>query len=166
MEPKSISLARAYVGRQEFDGQNRGHVLDCIMDGLNLPRGVSWCGAFVTWCLMRSYAHTKPDLRRILGFSSPWYCDSTRDWLAQAKALDMIVQQPEAGDLFVLLDSRGMAHHIGFVVAVPDHDGRFRTIEGNTNEGGSVNGDGVYWRTRNTRQGVAFIRLPKELKAP
>ncbi len=166
MEPKSISLARAYVGRQEFDGQNRGHVLDCIMDGLNLPRGVSWCGAFVTWCLMRSYAHTKPDLRRILGFSSPWYCDSTRDWLAQAKALDMIVQQPEAGDLFVLLDSRGMAHHIGFVTIPPDVIGDFGTIEGNTNAGGSVNGDGVYCRTRRATDSVRFIRLPKELKAP
>lgn len=165
MEPKSISLARAYCGKQETS-PNRGPVLDCIMEGLNLPLCISWCAAFVTWCLMRSYAQSKPDLRRKLGFASPWYCDSTRDWLAQAKARDMIVQQPEAGDLFVLLDARGKAHHIGFVVVPPDAVGDFGTIEGNTNAGGSVNGDGVYCRTRRNGDHVRFIRLPKELKAP
>ena len=78
----------------------------------------------------------------------------------------MIVQQPEAGDLFVLLDSRGMAHHIGFVTIPPDVIGDFGTIEGNTNAGGSVNGDGVYCRTRRATGSVRFIRLPKELKTP
>lgn len=161
---KSLDLTRGYIGKQETT-QNRGPVIDAIADALNVPRGNSWCGQFVAWILMRAYCKDKTDLRKRLGFTSPWFCDSTKDWKAQATRLGMLTATPEAGDVFILLDGNREAHHIGFVVAPPDATGRFQTVEGNTNAGGSVNGDGVYNRTRTANGSVIFIALPKELKA-
>lgn len=145
---------------------NNGPVLREMRRALGLPDvPMSWCGIFAGYIAMKaSGLPDKTALRRALGFRSPFYVDSTQDWLAQAHDARMVVQLPEAGDLFVLLDKACKAHHIGFVASSVGLDGRFRTIEGNTNEGGSVNGDGVYWRTRSNGPGVAFIRLPKELK--
>ena len=166
MEPKSIQIARVYLCKQEIFGANDGPVIGIMKAFLNVhERGISWCAIFVGWILCRAYAlKDKTALRVALGFDSPFFVDSARDWLAQAKREKMPTDQPAPGDLFVLLNGSGLAHHIGFVVSAPDDDGRFRTIEGNTNEGGSPNGDGVYLRERNSRSSVAFIRLPEELK--
>jgi hypothetical protein len=121
---------------------------------------------FVAWILVRAYKlRDRRELRVALRFSSPFYVDSTRDWHEQAKARDMLTETPEPGDLFLLLNARGVPHHIGLVASAPDEDGRFSTLEGNTNAGGSVDGDGVYRRTRNKRGGVVFIALPEELRA-
>ena len=167
MEPKSIQIARVYLGKQEIFGANEGPVIGIMKAFLNVhERGISWCAIFVGWILCRAYAlKDKTALRVALGFDSPFFVDSTRDWMAQAKREKMMTDDPEPGDLFVLLNGSGQAHHIGFVASEPDEDGRFRTIEGNTNEGGSPNGDGVYERERNSRSGVVFIRIPERLKA-
>lgn len=161
---KSLDLTRGYVGKQETTGANRGPVIDTIAKALNVPLGVSWCAQFVTWILMRAYGMDKSTLRKKLGFDSPWYCDSTKDWRAQAMRHGMMTDSPTSGDLFILLNESGEAHHIGFVVTPPDATGRFQTNEGNTNSGGSVNGDGVYNRTRTASASVVFIELPWELK--
>lgn len=167
MEPKSIALTKQYLGKQEMFGSNEGPVIGVMKAFLGInAKGVSWCGIFVGWILCRAYSlKDKSALRVALGFDSPFFVDSTKDWLAQAKAHKMITTTPAAGDLFILLDGHGQAHHIGFVVSEPDEDGRFRTVEGNTNEGGSPNGDGVYNRVRNARSGIVFISLPHVVKA-
>ncbi len=164
--PRSLSLAAQYIGHQEDLGPNDGLVIRCIRDAFDIPKPCPWCGLFVAWILLRAYnLRDRRELRVALRFSSPFYVDSTRDWYDQAKARDMLTDAPEPGDLFLLLNARSVPHHIGFVTSVPDDDGRFGTLEGNTNAGGSVDGDGVYRRTRNKRGGVVFIALPKEMKA-
>lgn len=167
MEPKSIQTARVYLGKQEIFSANEGPVIGIMKAFLNIhERGISWCAIFVGWILCRAYGiKDKAALRVALGFNSPFFVDSTRDWLVQARREKMLTDRPVPGDLFILLNGSGQAHHIGFVVSEPGEDGRFRTIEGNTNEGGSPNGDGVYERERNARSGVVFIALPKGLKA-
>lgn len=165
MEPKAIALARQYLGKQEMFGANEGPVIGVMKAFLNVhAKGISWCAIFVSWILCRAHALDKIGLRKSLGFASPFYCDSTLDWYVQAKKLKMLTTDPKPGDLFILLDGSCHPHHIGFVVSEPDEDGRFRTIEGNTNEGGSPNGDGVYERVRNARSGVVFVSIPEDLK--
>lgn len=164
--PRSLSLAAQYIGHQEDIGPNDGLVIRCIRDAFDIPKPCPWCGLFVAWILLRAYKlRDRRELRVVLRFASPFYVDSTRDWYDQAKARDMLTDAPTPGDLFLLLNARGIPHHIGFVASAPDDDGRFSTLEGNTNAGGSVDGDGVYRRVRNKRGGVVFIALPKELKA-
>lgn len=166
MEPKTIALARKYLGKQELIGPNEGAVISAMKQFLGVEaKGVSWCAIFVAWILCRAHGLTEKALRFMLGFASPWYSESTRDWYAQAVKAAMLTDDPEPGDVFILLDGHGVPHHTGFVTTKLDADGRFGTIEGNTNDDGSNNGDGVYIRKRNARSGVAFIRIPQELKA-
>lgn len=172
---KSLDLARQYLGKQETAGPNDGPILRTIRDAMLYPGAppCSWCALFVAWVLARAYLPIdtpsrlyRHELSALLGFVRPWYIESTRDWLANASDLGMIVPAPEPGDLFILLDAQGNAHHIGFVVSDGSaQSGDFRTLEGNTNEGGSANGDGVYTRTRKHGPSVAFVRLPAGLKA-
>lgn len=127
--------------------------------------GISWCGIFVAWILCRAYGlGSKTELRERLGYRSPFYADSTRDWLKQAMLHGSIVDKPEPGDLFVLLDSRGLAHHIGFVVEYFEGARLVCTLEGNTNGGGSVNGNGVYFRQRGFSPYLRYIRVPTSLR--
>ena len=166
-EVKSLDLAAQYLGVQEVT-PNDGPVLKAMRAGLGLPdEPMSWCGAFVAWILSRAYVAPGGSLRQFLthslGFRSPFYLESTRDWLAQAKTCGMLTDKPEPGDLFILTNGLGQAHHIGFVMTAPLL-GHFGTIEGNTNAGGSVNGDGVYRRERVAYPSVKFIRLPESLK--
>ena len=166
-EVKSLDLAAQYLGVQEVT-PNDGPVLKAMRAGLGLPdEPMSWCGAFVAWILSRAYVAPGGSLRQFLthslGFRSPFYLESTRDWLAQAKTCGMLTDKPEPGDLFILTNGLGQAHHIGFVMTAPLL-GHFGTIEGNTNAGGSVNGDGVYRRERVAFPSVKFIRLPELLK--
>jgi len=161
--PQSIIEARRFSGRQEHAGPNNGPQLANMRRALDLPdKPMSWCGVFVSFCLLR-YAVTRKALREALGFGSHWFPESTRDWLAQAACLGMLTDEPEPGDVFVLVDGSSIAHHMGFVVEV--HPGDVDTIEGNTNAGGSPDGDGVYHRVRRRGTSMKFIRLPLELKA-
>jgi hypothetical protein len=166
MEPKTVALARKYLGKQELIGPNEGAVISAMKQFLGVDaKGVSWCAIFVAWILCRAHGLTEKALRVMLGFQSPWYSESTVDWFAQAKRAGMVVVAPEPGDVFILLDKNGTPHHTGFVTTAPDRLGMFGTIEGNTNDDGSNNGDGVYLRTRRANGFVRFIRLPHELKS-
>ena len=51
------------------------------------------------------------------------------------------------GDIFLLQKTPNDWHHTGIILSVAAET--FETIEGNTNEGGSSNGNGVYKRIRN-----------------
>ena len=171
--PISTDLARQYLGVQETAGPNEGPILKTIREAL-LYVGAppcSWCALFVAWCLIRAYCPLpgpvgpshKIWLRNTLGFTGTFFVESTRDWLFHAEQRGMLTTEPCEGDLFLLLKPDGVPHHIGFVTqnVAP----LFHTLEGNTNAGGSVNGDGVYERTRAMEEGVRFISLPTTLKA-
>ena len=58
------------------------------------------------------------------------------------------------GDLIVYTFS-----HIGIATSGVDSRGYFTTVEGNTNEAGSREGDGVYRKSRHTSQVKARIRF-------
>jgi hypothetical protein len=108
-------------------------------------------------------------LRETLGFGAHegmdrWYVESCQSWWEYAMATRIIVDHPQPGDLFILLNADRHAHHMGFVTAT-NPESEFETIEGNTNQGGSVNGDGVYRRTRTAGPRTVFVRIPETLRA-
>jgi len=63
----------------------------------------------------------------------------------QAAAMNPLTVVP--GSQFFVRGGQYGYTHVGIVVSMRN-DGSFTTIEGNTNSGGSANGDGVYARTR------------------
>lgn len=164
---KSIDTARKYLGKQETAGANRGPLIDQWCADLSVPKGVYWCGVFVGHTLIEAYGlNDKATLRKALGFASPFYVDAANDWYQQSKTLQRVgIDGVTPGDLFVLLAADGRAEHIGFVITPPDEMRKFHTIEGNTNNGGSRNGDGVYERDRFAGPNVEFLHIPQELKA-
>ena len=168
---KSLDLAKKYLGKQETAGSNDGPVLKTIRDVL-LYKGAppcSWCILFAWWILCRAYGPTNQAeyrgwIREALGFPKGWFPESCHDTYIKALALGMISDDGRPGDIFFLLDAKGHAHHAGFKDE-GTFNGGFKTVEGNSNAGGSDNGDGVYARARKTSPCIKFLRLPDGLRA-
>jgi hypothetical protein len=108
-----------------------------------------WCLAFVYWCVDNACFNA--------GKKNPLpksgYCPITAKW---GISENIKSNTPEPGDIFFLMDSQiPPYYHTGFVSGVKGE--YFETIEGNTNPGGSAEGDGIYKRTR-LNSNVIFIK--------
>lgn len=107
----------------------------------------SWCAMFVSWCAWRAgipesviYKHAYTP------YGWKWFQDHGR-----------AVATPKRGDIFyVYSPSMGVVHHIGLVDSVGN--GVIRTVEGNTNTSGAVQGDGVHRLTRPINSNLKFAR--------
>lgn len=134
---EALRVAATQVGVRET-GRNSGPEVDAYLSSVGLGPGFSWCAAFVHWCFVTGAAsvqqpnpcpHTAGALRLLALCPAKWHFD-----------------EPEGADVFVIDHGHGLGH-VGFVEGV-NPDGTLRTVEGNTNGGGSREGDGVYRRTR------------------
>lgn len=143
---RALAWAASQVGVRE-SGRNKGKMVEAYQEqaGLGKGGGYPWCAAFVYWCYIMAGVPTK--LLPNFGAAA-----AVRNWWDWAVKNDRLTVEPQRGDLFYWVDANGQGH-IGFVLGEPVL-GFVRTIEGNTNDGGSRDGDGVYRRTRS----VASIR--------
>lgn len=98
---------------------------------------------------------------------SAWPLPRTADCdvlLAFARKRGILNRTPEVGDVGLLLrpGDHDDAFHAFLVRGLGgDGDGpRFATYEGNTNSGGSADGDGCYRRERTDTQHIVFVRWP------
>ncbi len=137
---------------------NRGPQVDQYVRsvGLDPAGGYSWCQAFVYWCFAQASAR--------LGVANP--CVRTASVLehwakaplaarvdARAAADDPRLCRP--GAVFIIDHGDGKGH-AGLVTEVVS--GAVATIEGNTNQAGSREGDGVYEHARSIASiNVGFI---------
>ena len=146
----ALAIARTQLGVEERpSGSNRGPEVDEYLRavGLNPAAGsFAWCAAFVYWCFneaARSAGRPNP-LPRTAGVLAHWNKAGERGarriMPGRAAAQPDLVQP---GQVFVMDFGRG-AGHTGFVVDV--HAGKLITLEGNTNDGGSREGIGVFER--------------------
>lgn len=126
------------IGVKEASGKNDGEKVEQYLNSVGLGKGYSWCAAFVKWCMLQC------------GISS-----TITAWSPSAhnsKNLVYFRQQTlksfNAGDVFTIwYPSLKRIGHTGFYDA-PAGEDMIYTVEGNTNDGGSRNGDGVYRRKR------------------
>lgn len=98
---------------------------------------VAWCAIFISWSAAKS------GCGKIVPRGA--YTPSVANWY-QAK--NRWHRNPKVGDQFfkygfVPSENRSRIHHTGLVIKVLDN-GFFLTVEGNTNNSGSSQGDGVY----------------------
>lgn len=102
--------------------------------GIFVP--AAWCAAFVAWCLLEAGADRKKLTK---------YLASTYFWWKWAVDNKRTVTHPTRGCLFVWNNANG--GHIGFVLQTLKN-GRFATLEGNTDDRGSREGVKVADRIR------------------
>lgn len=143
-------------------GSNRGDEVEEFLAAVRVPAGNPWCAAFVYWCADQAAGELgmTNSLPRTGGVLDMWR-RAKRDGLScvpagQAAAQPSLVS---AGMIFVIDHGHGKGH-TGFVEGV--ENGRLVTVEGNSNDGGSRDGTGVFRLKRRTIGAVntGFIGLP------
>jgi hypothetical protein len=126
---------------KEAAGRNNwGRFVEAILKCVGLLGGQPWCAALVYYVG-----------RGMLGLRWPLRKTGSCDLLLeQARALGILHDTPQRGDVFLRMKSKHDAVHTGFVDEVDaggwTHEARgrgFRVLHGNTNGAGSRDGDGV-----------------------
>lgn len=136
-----VSYAGYEVGVKEA-GHNAGARVETYLSMVGLDKGNAWCMAFVYFILRKAG----------VDFIKTGSCSAAYEW---AKANNRLTDKPQPGDVFLLRGGNTGHKHTGIVTNV---QGTYvNTIEGNTNDDGSAEGDGVYRRTRKMT-GLDFIR--------
>ena len=168
--PEGGALAAAalrHAGRkvgvlEDPPGSNGGREVEAFLDSVGLGAGHAWCAAFVYWCVDRAAAELgRPNLMPRTGGVLDMWRKAKKAGLpcvpaAEARARPSLVT---SGMVFVM-DHGGGRGHTGFVRSFSD--GRLATVEGNSNNGGSREGTGVFELARRTLGAVnaGFIGLP------
>ena len=134
-----LNAARMLLPVREA-GPNRGRFVEAIIRFAGGEPGEPWCASFVFYIG-----------RKMLGDRWPLpqtrSCDVLMEHARSKGVLYGAEVRPEPGWLFLVLRSPSDAVHVGFVdVVLPD--GRFTTVEGNSNDRGHRDGDGVVANTR------------------
>jgi hypothetical protein len=153
---KTLEIAVSQKGVREA-GENRGPQVDAYLRAAGLGPGHPWCAAFVYWAIDTA--------ARELGIVNPFirtaYCPDIHNWARRHDALEVA---PQVGDVFLRYSASSVAGHTGFVTSVDD--GRFGTIEGNTNLNGSPEGIGVFKRSRPNGREYRFVRWRRLVAEP
>ncbi len=154
-----LQTAAGQNGVRETPGQpNRGPQVDLFVRsvGLDPAVGYSWCQAFVYWSFQQSTKalNVANPCVKTAGVLEHWAKSPVVARVYAKSALD----KPDLvrpGAVFIIDHGAGKGH-AGLVRSVVS--GAINTIEGNTNEAGSREGDGVYEKTRTTASiNVGFI---------
>lgn len=145
-----LEIASDEVGVKEIPlGSNRGKRVEAYLDSVKLGGGNPWCMAFIYWCYEQAakrlgVANLPPKTGHV---RTAW--NESKD-IAGATVITAREAQADPSRIkpgmifFMAFDqSRG---HAGLVVA--NLNGRLETIEGNTNDDGHREGNGVFRRTR------------------
>lgn len=144
---RTLDIAMTQIGVREH-GRNRGPEIDgyCRDIGHDPNAADPWCAIFVSAMVKRA--------ADALGVPVPIHLTAGVFTLDEKAPPSMHTLHPSGGCIFILSGHK----HTGFVTAVDD-DGTIHTCEGNTNPGGSSDGDGVYARTRRRSELMGFIDL-------
>lgn len=135
-----VQTARKAIGTKEVTGHNDGPVVDEILDSVGLKgTRAPWCAAFVVWVGDKTFTRSFNPYPR-----TAW---------SPAMLTHPIWDRSRGGtplkpaDVFgIWFNSMGRVAHTGLV---EKNEGEWLlTIEGNSNGGGSRDGDGVYRRRR------------------
>lgn len=130
------SQAGYHEGRDPSGNWNNQQRYSPAVPGLEWSQGQAWCHVFVSWGADELGARDRIPITASCAAGVAWW-----------KARNRWTDYPVLGAPFYM-GSAGQ-DHVGVVTAF-DAD-RIWTIEGNTNDGGSYQGDGVYRRVRPRR---------------
>lgn len=140
--PVRDNVQRVYAGEigvREKTGNNDGFKVETYLHYVSLPKGNPWCASFVCW----AYGQ--------VGVRNPksGYCPDlfASKFVIYKRGSKINKEPPQRGDVWGLyFPEKHRVAHVGFV---DDWQSKYViTVEGNTNEAGSREGDGVYRKRR------------------
>jgi hypothetical protein len=127
------------IGVRELTNHNDGPEVEMYLRTCGLGRGYAWCAAFVKWC----YIQCGIDHRSITAWAAT--CINRNHIIYTQGRYNA---EPQPGDNITFWDyyykrvcHTGLYHR-------RINDTFYESVEGNTNEGGSSEGDGVYKKKR------------------
>lgn len=133
------SIYRSQIGVRELSGRNDGRQVEIFLASCKLTKGNPWCAAFVTWTFKTAGVKTV-----ISGYSPVWFPAGKTIYTRGARSNTT----PGTADVFgIWFASKKRIAHVGFIDDWPQGNYAI-TVEGNTNEAGSREGDGVYRKRR------------------
>lgn len=152
----SIFKARESVGVKE-ETTNWGKWVSVYLKFIGIFSPAPWCAAFLAYKIHQA--------AKIRGIEAKWLnglqaglCQNIYNW---ARKNGYLLKKPVDNCVF-LVRRRGRPvwySHVGFVTEVYN-DGRFGTIEGNSNRGGSREGNEVVARTRDHNDGkYVYVKI-------
>ena len=128
-----LSIARPLVGEREI-GPNDGPFVKEVLASVGLGPGHPWCAAFNFYVFRKAGFESRVP-------RSAW----SPDWVRGGRR-----GNPHKADVFgIYFPAKGRVAHTGLVEVAGE--AFVTTIEGNTNEAGSREGDGVYRKKRPVR---------------
>ncbi len=152
---RALAIALTQVGVREH-GRNRGPEIDTYNRDIGHDPNAAdpWCAIFV--CAMFRRAADQMGIRCPVPLTAGvWTLDERSP--ASVRRVD-----PTPGAIFIL----GGHKHTGLVLDVADGGHLLATIEGNTNDAGSHDGDGVYQRTRKTLEVQFYLDYSRYTMPP
>jgi hypothetical protein len=147
---------------EEPPGSNRGKKVEEFLSAVGVAPGNPWCAAFVYWCVDHAAGelNVANKLPRTGGVLELWR-RAKRDGLPCVPAAQVAIQPSlvSAGMIFIIDHGHGKGH-TGFVEG--QENGRLVTVEGNSSDGGSREGTGVFRLKRRTVATIntGFIGVP------
>lgn len=148
------SLTEIYlsqVGVRELTGKNDGPEVEMYLKSVGLGKGYAWCSAFVKWNLDQAEIPNKINA-----------------WSPTAENQNHIIfknkrfsEEPQPGDVGTLYypKLKRIGHTYFFHRKI--NSTSYESVEGNTNGGGSRDGDGVYKRIRSFNATHSISRWSK-----
>lgn len=128
------------VGVREATGNNDGERVEEYLRVVGLGKGYAWCAAFVSWVFIQAEVPAP-----ITAWSPSWFPASNTIYTRGSTTNKM----PSTGDVFGLYYSNlKRIAHVGFVDEWQSNTSHVITVEGNTNDASSREGDGVYRKRR------------------
>ena len=143
---RALEVARTQLGVREATGHNDGAAVESYLRSVGLGKGYAWCQSFVYWCYSQA--------AKALGVANPLIQTGgvLDHW---ERTHGQKVKIPQTGDIFIMDFGEGKGH-TGFVKEIKGS--MMITVEGNTNDANSREGDGVYERYRAITSCKGFIR--------
>jgi hypothetical protein len=153
-----VNTAHQHLDNHAFElvinkQNNCGPWVRSYMDGLE-GESWYWCMGFVQTILDQSASRLGKDYRTVMPAS--YSCDIVgaagvhKGFLRKNSEVISNPSIVKPGDVFLVQKALNDWEHTGIITAI--HDDVFETIEGNTNNDGSSNGNGVYKRIRNFKK--------------
>lgn len=135
-----VNIYTAEIGVRELTGNNDGIRVVEYLKSANLTAGYPWCAAFVTWTYRQANVAAV-----VSGYSPAWFPNSNTIYTRGSASN----RTPDSADVFgIWFNSKNRIAHVGFIDEWPPTNSYCITVEGNTNEAGSREGDGVYRKRR------------------
>lgn len=141
-----INAYSSQLGVKEATGKNDGKQVEIYLAQANANKGNPWCAAFLAWCFKQAKIETVNS-----AYSPSWF---PKNKTIYTRGLDRLNLKftPKQGDVFgIYFQNLKRIAHVGFIDNW-NQQGYIITVEGNTNEAGSREGDGVYKKRRLKRQ--------------